>query len=76
MIVLESLTYLLAIALVTYSILSGYPSIGILVIPGRSTRVRSGQVWEYTDKTIGLSIMFLFDPHTLSVKKFIVSFTS
>lgn len=60
----------------TYSILSGCPSIGILVIPGKSTSVRSGHVWEYTDNTIGLSIMFLLDPHTLSVKKFIVSFTS
>ena len=47
-IVLESLTYLLAIALVIYSILSGWsdPAIGIRVIPGKSTSVRSGHVGE------------------------------
>lgn len=47
-IVLESLTYLCAIARVICSMLSGWsePAIGILVIPGKSTRVRSGQVWE------------------------------
>lgn len=46
MMVLESLTYLEAIALVIYSMLSGWsdPAIGILVIPGRSTIVKSGHV--------------------------------
>ena len=45
-IVLESVTYLLHIALVIYSIFSGWsePAIGILVIPGKSTKVRSGHV--------------------------------
>jgi len=56
--------------------LSGYPSIGILVIPGKSTNVKSGHVCEYTDRTRGLSTIYLFVPQTLSVKKFIVSFTS
>jgi hypothetical protein len=45
MIVLESLTYLLAIALVIYSMLSGWsdPAIGIRVIPGRSKcKIRTG----------------------------------
>ena len=71
-------TYLCAIALVIYSILSGQsdPDIGILVIPGRSTKVRSGHVWENTDKTIGLSMIFLLVPQILSVKKSIVSLTS
>jgi hypothetical protein len=47
-IVRVSLTYLLAIALVIYSIFSGWsePAIGILVIPGKSTRVKSGHVGE------------------------------
>ena len=56
--------------------ISGYPSIGILVIPGKSTNVKSGHVCEYTDRTRGLSTIYLFVPQTLSVKKFIVSFTS
>lgn len=45
-IVLESPTYLCAIFLVIYSMLSGWsePAIGILVIPGRSTIVKSGHV--------------------------------
>ena len=78
MIVLESDTYLFAIVLVICSMLSGWsePCIGILVIPGRSTIVKSGHVCEYTVKTIGLSIMFLLLPQILSVKKSIVYFTS
>ena len=46
--VLESETYLLAIDLVIYSMFSGWsePAIGILVIPGKSTMVRSGHVGE------------------------------
>lgn len=68
----------MAIALVIYSILSGWsePLIGIRVIPGKSTSVRSGQVWEYTLKTIGLSTIFLLVPQTLSVKNSIVLLTS
>jgi hypothetical protein len=48
MMVLESDTYLLAIDRVIYSMLSGWsePAIGIRVIPGKSTIVRSGQVGE------------------------------
>merc|ERR1711865_579264 len=70
MIVLESLTYLLHIALVIYSMFSGWsePAIGILVIPGKSTRVKSGQVGEKIVNTMGLSIMFLLLPQTLSVR--------
>jgi hypothetical protein len=70
MMVLGSPTYLLAMALVICSILSGWsePAIGILVIPGRSTKVRSGQVCEYTVKTMGLSMMFLLFPQILSVR--------
>ena len=47
-IVLESETYLLAIALVICSMFSGWsePAMGIRVIPGRSTSVKSGHVGE------------------------------
>lgn len=48
----------------------------ILVIPGKSIRVRSGQVWEKTCKTIGLSTMLVSFPHNLSVKLMILSLTS
>ena len=77
-IVRESETYLLAIALVIYSILSGWsePVIGIRVIPGKSTKVKSGHVWEYTLSTIGLSTIFLLVPQILSVKNSIVLLTS
>ena len=77
-IVRESATYRLAIALVICSILSGWsdPAMGILVIPGKSTKVRSGHVFEYTVSTIGLSTIFLLFPHILSVRKSIVDFTS
>ena len=78
MMVLESDTYLCAIARVIYSILSGWsePAMGIRVIPGKSISVRSGQVGEYTVNTIGLSIIFLLFPHTLSVRKSMVCLTS
>lgn len=76
MIVLGSLTYLWAIPLVIYSILASWPSIGILVIPGKSIMVKSGHVWEYTVNTIGLSTIFLVLPAILSVKNSIVDFTS
>lgn len=48
MIVLESDTYLCAIARVIASMFSGWsdPAMGILVIPGKSIRVKSGQVSE------------------------------
>lgn len=46
------------------------------MIPGKSTNVRSGHVWEYTLSTIGLSIIFLLVPQTLSVKNSIVLLTS
>lgn len=48
MMVLGSETYLWAMALVIYSMLLGWsdPARGIRVIPGRSMRVRSGQVFE------------------------------
>lgn len=36
--------YLLAMLVVTSSIFFGWPSMGILVIPGKSTNVKSGQV--------------------------------
>lgn len=41
------------------SILSGWsdPLTGILVIPGRSTKDKSGTFFEYTVKTIGWSII-------------------
>lgn len=75
-IVLGSPQYLAAIFLVTFSISGSCPAIGILVIPGKSTMVRSGHVCEKIFRTIGLSMIFLFYPHILSVKKFIVSLTS
>jgi hypothetical protein len=45
-IVYSSSIYLLAISFVIYSILALYPGKGILVIPGKSTKVRSGQLEE------------------------------
>ena len=75
MMVLESQTYLSAILRVICSMFSGWPGIGINVIPGKSTRVRSGHVCEYTFNTIGLSTMLVLEPHTLSVRLMIVSLT-
>ena len=51
MMVLGSDTYLFAIALVIYSMLSGWsePAIGILVIPGKSTKVRSDFTYQPND---------------------------
>ena len=73
MIVLGSETYLVAMDLVIYSILFGWsePASGILVIPGKSTRVRSGQVCENIFNTIGLSTIPFFAPATLSVNTLI-----
>ena len=76
MIVLGSLQYLSTIFLVIYSMFSACPAIGIRVIPGRSIRVRSGHVCEYTFSTIGLSTMPLLLPQTLSVRPLILSLTS
>jgi len=46
------------------------------VIPGRSTRVKSGVSLEKIFKTIGLSTIPLFLPATLSVKVSIIFLTS
>ena len=74
-IVKGSSIYLIAIFFVISSIFFGWPSIGTLVTPGKSTKVRSGHVCEYTFNTIGLSKIFLSFPHTSSVKASIVSLT-
>ena len=76
MMVLGSLTYLWAMARVIFSMLSGWSAMAIRVIPGKSIRVRSGQVWEYTCRTMGLSMMFLLLPQSLSVRPLILSRTS
>ena len=55
MIVLGSSIYLLAISLVIFSIFSFCPLMGIRVMPGKSIRVRSGQLDENIVKRIGLS---------------------
>jgi uncharacterized membrane protein len=52
------------------------PATGILVIPGRSIKVKSGQVGEYTFNIIGLSMMFLFFPQILSVNSSILLLTT
>lgn len=75
-IVLGSETYLWAMARVIFSMLSGWSPIAIRVIPGKSIRVRSGQVCEYTYRMIGLSIIFLLAPQTLSVSPTMLSRTS
>ena len=49
--------------------------IGILVIPGRSIIVKSGQAGEYTDNKIGTFTIPLFFPHSLSVRSSIVYLT-
>jgi hypothetical protein len=51
------------------------PWIGILVIPGRSIKVKSGHVFEYMFNLIGLFTIFLFFPATFSVNSIIFSFT-
>ena len=71
-IVLESAQYLSTIVRVIYSIFSAWPAIGISVIPGKSIRVKSGQVCEYIFKTMGLSTIPLLLPQTLSVRSSIV----
>jgi len=63
--------------LVISSILSGYPELckGIRVIPGKSTKVRSGPVLENIVMIIGILTMFLLVPATLSVNSIIFSRT-
>ena len=74
-IVKGSSIYLVAIFLVISSIFLGWFPTGTLVTPGKSTRVRSGHVGEYTFNTIGLSTIFLSVLHTSSVRASIVSLT-
>lgn len=76
-IVLLSLHYLVHISLVIYLIFVGcsLPAIGILVIPGKSIKVKSGHVYEYIVKIIGSSTIFFLEPATLSVKSSIVFLT-
>ena len=74
-IVKGSSAYLLAISFVICSIFFGWSPIGTLVTPGKSTKVRSGHVCEYTFNTIGLSTIFLFVLHISSVKASMVSLT-
>lgn len=52
--------------MVTFSISSDWsvPFKGILVIPGKSTNVKSGQSFEYIVKLIGSGTIFLFLPAT------------
>ena len=52
---------------VTYQIFLGWLPTGIEVIPGKSTIVKFGHDPEKIFNTIGLSIMSLDVPHTLSV---------
>ena len=75
MIVLESEMYLSTMPLVICSIFSACPAIGIRVIPGKSISVRSGQVCEYTFRTMGLSTIPLLAPQTLSVRPSMFSLT-
>ena len=74
-IVKGSSTYLLAMSFVICSMFFGWSPMGTLVTPGKSTKVKSGQVCEYTFKTIGLSIIFLLVLQTSSVNASIVSLT-
>ena len=75
-IVLGSEQYLPHIVLVIYSMFYAYPAIGILVIPGKSIRVRSGHEWEKMFNNIGLSTIFFLSPATLSVNVYIIFLTS
>lgn len=67
MIVLGSYMYFFIIFVVTSNMLFAWPSIGILVKPGRSIIVKFGQLEEYISKMIGKSMIFLRFPHTFSV---------
>ena len=55
--VLSSAQYDFAISSVTFSISALYPGSGILVIPGKSISVRSGQSEENIVITIGSGLM-------------------
>ena len=65
----------MAIFFVISSIFFGCFPTGTLVTPGKSTKVKSGHVCEYTFNTIGLSTIFLSSLHTSSVNASIVSLT-
>src|SRR5574343_466603 len=54
----------------------GWSPTGILVIPGKSIKVRSGQVQEKIVKIIGSSMIFLVFPALSSVHLMIISLTS
>ncbi len=67
--------YLFAIFVVTFSMSTPSlpcPSIAILVIPGKSTRVRSGVCFEKILSTIGISTISFLEPATSSVSISIV----
>ena len=76
MMVLGSSIQLLVSLQTTQQISFLWPSIGTLVIPGRSTSVKLGQDFHSTDIAILLSQIFLFLPQILSVSSYIVFFTS
>lgn len=49
----------------------GYPFTGTFVIPGKSTNVKSTNLFEYIVRLIGSAHMFLFKPANLFVYEFI-----
>lgn len=73
-IVLGSIQYLLAISVVIFST-SFWPLMSILVIPGRSMMVRSGQSTENIFSLMGSSTMFAPVPATSSVSFWMLSLT-
>ena len=75
MIVLGYYMYFFIIFDVTSKMFSSCPSIGIRVRPGKSMIVRLGQLAEYTSRMIGLSMMFLRFPQTLSVSIYMLYLT-
>lgn len=62
-------------SLVTRSMSLSCPSIGTFVIPGKSIKVKSGQVGENIVRIIGSSTMFLLFPQILSVSMLMLSRT-
>lgn len=74
-IVLGYYIYFRIILVVTAWMFASWPSIGILVNPGKSIIVKFGQFAEYMSRIIGLSIMFLRFPHTFSVSLSMLYFT-
>ena len=77
-IVLGSSIYLAHRLVVISSMLSGWsePFTGTLVIPGKSTKLKSGTFLEYTVRIIGLSIIPLLLPASFSVNYSIFRHTS